>query len=68
MIRVIHYLPSINCTSGIANLIMNYYRNIDRKNIQFYFIYFSKLTENNFKNEIEKLGGTCTYIIPPNKF
>lgn len=67
MIRVIHYLPSINCTSGIANLIMNYYRIIDKKNFQFHFIYFSRKTENNFEEEIKSLGGTVDYILPPTK-
>jgi len=68
MIRVVHYLPSINCTSGIANLIMNYYRLIDREKIQFDFIYFSKQTDNNFKKEIENLGGNIQYIVPPTKY
>ena len=65
MIRVIHYLPSINCTSGIANLLMNYYRQLHRNKIQFHFVYFTKKTLNNFENEIESLGGTATYMLPP---
>ena len=67
MIRIIHYLPSINCTSGIANLLMNYYRKIDREMFQFHFVYFSKKNSNNFEKEIESLGGSATYIVPPTK-
>ena len=68
MIRVIHYLPSINCTSGITNLIMNYYKNIDKNKIQFHFVYFTEKGSSNFENEIISLGGTATYILPPNKY
>ena len=53
MIKIVHFLPSLNNTSGIANMIMNYYREIDKKNFKFYFIYFCDDHDKNFKKEIE---------------
>jgi|GEM_PF-7092876 capsular polysaccharide biosynthesis protein len=67
MIRIIHYVPNLNYTSGIMHFIMNYYRLINKSKIQFHFIYFSKLKQNNFKKEIEQLGGTTHFICPPTK-
>lgn len=68
MINVIHFIPSINCTSGIANMIMNYYRKINRKKFKFYFIYFLNERDKNFISEIELLGGKCFKIVPPSNF
>ena len=45
-------------------MIMNYYREIDRNNIQFDFVYFKEATDDRFyKEEIDKLGGRY-YLIP----
>lgn len=67
MIRIIHYLPNINYASGIAQLIMRYYRKINKNYFQFHFVYFSNLKEKNFQKEIIELGGTEKYICAPNK-
>lgn len=63
-IRVIHFLSSLSITSGVAAVIMNYYRNIDRDKVQFDFIYFY---ENGitYENEINKLGGNIYKISKP---
>lgn len=68
MIKIIHFVPSINVTSGIANMIMSYYRKIDRSRIQFDFIYFLEETEGNFISEIEGLGGSTYKVAPPTRF
>lgn len=68
MIRVIHYMPDINYTNGIAQLVMNYYRKINREHIQFHFIYFSKTKSKNFRKEIISLGGTEEFICAPTKY
>lgn len=68
MIRVIHYLPSINHTSGVAQLLMRYYRKMNKNLFQFHFVYFTELKDKNFKKEIIKLGGTEEYICPPNNY
>ena len=41
---------------GVESVIMNYYRNIDRKNIQFDFLCNTEKVA--YSDEIEKLGGT----------
>lgn len=54
-IRVLHILHTMN-RGGTENAIMNYYRHIDRKHIQFDFL----LTDPNkcaFEDEIISLGG-----------
>ncbi len=56
LIRVLHIVHVLSRGGGLSNFIMNYYRNIDRSKIQFDFIYF-KECENDFKEEIESLGG-----------
>lgn len=68
MIKIIHFVPSINCTSGIIQLLLNYYRKMDRNTFQFEFLYFSEKTINNFEDEILRLGGTSTKISSPVKY
>lgn len=68
MIKIIHFVPSINCTSGIMQLIMNYFRLIDKKKFEFDFIYFIDETENNFIDEIKKLGGNSYKICRPTNY
>lgn len=68
MIKIVHFLPSLNNTSGIANMIMNYYREIDKKNFKFYFIYFCDDHDKNFKKEIENLNGKYYKICTPKKY
>lgn len=54
-IRVLHYIGSLNI-GGSQTMIMNVYRNIDRKKIQFDFI-IDRKNEKHFAKEIESLGG-----------
>lgn len=68
MIKVVHFLPSINVTSGIAQMIMNYYRVIDTTQIQFDFIYFIPKSKVNFEKEIINLGGKITFVSDPLKY
>lgn len=56
MIRVLHITQNIQFCGGIQTYIMNYYRHIDRRKIQFDFYTFDA-TEPSLKEEIEKLGG-----------
>lgn len=60
-IRILHVFGELN-RGGAETMIMNLYRNIDRKNIQFDFIVH---TENvcDYDEEIKKLGGKI-YRIP----
>lgn len=60
MKRVIHLSYSL-CLAGTEMVIMNWYRNINRDEIQFDFIVTS-LERAFFKDEIEKLGGNVFFI------
>ena len=60
--RVLQVVSSLNIGSGIANFILNYYRNVDREKVQFDFLLFFE-AEKNYHEEVEKLGGKI-YIIP----
>lgn len=64
MKRVLHVIDSLSCGSGMMSFIMNYYRNIDRKKIQFDFLYYSD-SKLNFEKEIVSLGGNCYKISKP---
>ncbi len=60
-IRVLHILHSMN-RGGAENVLMNYYRNIDREKVQFDFL----LTDQGkglFEDEILQLGGRV-YKVP----
>lgn len=60
-IRVLHILHSMN-RGGAENMLMNYYRNIDREKVQFDFL----LTDDGkglFEDEIKDMGGRI-YKVP----
>ncbi len=54
-IRILHYIGSLNI-GGSQMMIMNVYRNIDRKKIQFDFL-IDRKNEKYFAKEIKSLGG-----------
>lgn len=66
MIRVLHVVTYMG-RGGLETMIMNYYRNIDRSQIQFDF-----LTHRDFKadydDEIESMGGIIYNLPPLNPF
>lgn len=68
MIKVIHFMPSINVTSGIAQMVMSYYRAINRDKVQFDFIYFINKSKGNFEDEIYKLGGNSIKVSTPTNY
>lgn len=55
MIRVLHVLGGLN-RGGAETMVVNLYKEIDRKTIQFDFIIHSN-TEIEYVNQIKKLGG-----------
>ncbi len=63
--RVLHLVSNIRVSNGIMNVIMNYYRNIDRNKIQFDFLYFDEFETNTFRDEITSLGGRIYKINRP---
>lgn len=64
MIKILHINSSISVNSGVAGIIMNYYKHIDKSLIQFDFLYFLE-SENNFENQINEFGGHAYKIGNP---
>lgn len=62
MIHVLHILPTLNICGGIENFVMNYYRHINRADVQFDFL-VHKLDKENFKAEVEA-SGNRVYVFP----
>lgn len=54
--KILHIVSNISLRSGIMAFLMNYYRFIDTKLVQFDFLYYED-REFDHKNEIEDLGG-----------
>ncbi|KAB8128271.1 glycosyltransferase family 1 protein [Gracilibacillus oryzae] len=57
-LRILHIVDCMN-HSGVPTLLMNMYRNIDRKKVQFDFL---TTKEGAFDTEIKTLGGHLYYI------
>ncbi|MDA3062017.1 MULTISPECIES: glycosyltransferase [unclassified Campylobacter] len=55
-------IARMNKGSGVASFLMNYYRNIDKNKFEFIFATDLNRENENYKDEIEKLGGKF-YII-----
>ncbi len=64
MVRILHIVHAITRGGGLSNVVMNYYRNMNREKIQFDFLYFREV-EDDFRSEIESLGGRCFYMAEP---
>ena len=65
MIRVLHVFNVLNM-GGAETMIMNVYRNIDRKKIQFDFLCMSS-EKGDYDDEVYRLGGKIYRIEPPKK-
>ena len=63
--KVLHFVSNIRISNGIMNVIMNYYRNIDRNKIQFDFLYFDEFDTKTFRDEIISLGGKVYKVNRP---
>lgn len=61
-VRVLHVVTYMK-RSGLETMIMNYYRHIDRRKIQFDFLEH-RFERSDFDDEIESLGGRI-YRMPP---
>lgn len=57
-IKVIHLIGNAEL-GGVANCVMNYYRNIDREKFEFDFITYG---ESSVDEEIKALGGRVFYV------
>ncbi|MCI8409557.1 MAG: glycosyltransferase family 1 protein [Lachnospiraceae bacterium] len=61
-IRVLHILHSMN-RGGAETMIMNYYRNIDREQVQFDFL-LTFQGKSDYEEEIISMGGRIFHITP----
>ena len=64
-IRVLQIVATMGM-GGIENFLMNLYRSIDKKKVQFDFLILN-MDNNFFENEIESLGGKIHKIESPRK-
>jgi len=62
IMRVLHFVSTLNRNSGVMRVIMNYYTHINRERIQFDFVYFIE-SDASYIDEIHALGGNM-YLIP----
>ena len=65
MIKVLQIVGGMD-RGGIETLLMNIFRNIDRKNIQFDFLMLDRKKEYAYEKEIKELGGNIYKITPRN--
>lgn len=65
-IRVLHVVTTMN-RGGLETMLMNYYRNINRHNVQFDFL-IHRQEESDYEQEILKLGGKTYHISNLNPF
>lgn len=65
-IRVLHVVTHMN-RGGLETMIMNYYRHIDRRKIQFDFL-THRDEKKDYDDEIEELGGKIYHLPPLNPF
>lgn len=61
-IRILHIFNSMG-NAGTENFVMNYYRHIDRKVVQFDFL-IGSMEKGYFDDEIQSLGGHIFHIEP----
>ena len=62
MVKVLHLVSSLSINSGLMSVIMNYYRAIDRNKVQFGFLYFKKVPDITYEDEIKLMGGEIFYF------
>lgn len=61
-VRILHAVPSLGLANGVAAVVMNWYREIDRSKVQFDFLVCYE-REKSYESEIKKLGGRV-YTMP----
>ena len=55
MIRILHSVSNMD-RAGIETMLMNYYRHIDRNQVQFDFL-CNKTKPGAYDDEVQRLGG-----------
>lgn len=65
MIKVLYVIDNMKISSGVSTVVMNYYRNINKDNIQIDFLLMSRYAES-FEEELKQNGSNVYYL--KNKF
>ena len=68
MIRILHVLNNLSISNGIANVIINYLRVIDRNQVNFDFLIYENQSDLSFENEIRRFGCRIFYMPKLNVF
>lgn len=56
--RVLQIMSSLNCANGVAQVVLNWHRHIDRFKVQFdYLLHIPSSGKNCFNEEVNRLGG-----------
>lgn len=64
--RILHFVSIPARWNGVMSVLMSYYRSIDRTKVQFDFLCFLKVKEEeSYVPEIEALGGQVYYVSKP---
>ena len=61
--RILHVVTNIWRCNGVMSIVMNYLRHMP-EDIRFDILYFTEL-EDNYREELESLGGAAFHISPP---
>ena len=62
-VRILQILSSVGKNSGIASVVLNWHRRLDRSRFQFDYLLFLRYPENeSFESEIKQLGGRIHYL------
>lgn len=64
MVKILHFVSTPAICSGVMSTIMNFYRHMDRSNIQFDFLCFIP-AEQSYEEEIKELGGRVFFVSKP---
>ncbi|MBR2465184.1 MAG: glycosyltransferase [Clostridia bacterium] len=66
-LSILHILSNLSLKSGVASVVMNYCRRIDREKIKFSFLYFDEVNTETYIDELKKLGADI-YFVPRKGF
>ena len=62
-LRILQICNSLNCGSGVLNVVLNWHRHIEKTKVQFdYLTFLPTITQENCFSEIHALGGQIYYI------
>ncbi len=61
-ISVLHLLSNLSLRSGVASVVVNYCRMLDKAKIKFTILYFDEVQTETYKEELKQLGCEAYYI------